>query len=125
MVLVVVVQSIAASRLCCLPEPNVFDVVLCLSTRHVLVDTQCWCGDANSDIYRYGSATCDYPCAGDAEETCGGYAAMSVYEYGGLPGSEIPDGTKYLGCYKDGRFDRALSLKLTSNNDMTHEVLWW
>lgn len=88
------------------------------------MDTQCWCGDTNSNVYKYGSATCDYPCTGDAEETCGGYAAMSVYEYGGLPGSEIPDGTKYLGCYKDVRFDRALSLKLTSSNDMTHEVFW-
>lgn len=47
---------------------------------------------------------------------------MSLYQYGSSPTNEIPDGTKYLGCYADARFERALSLKLTSSDDMTHQV---
>lgn len=39
--------------------------------------SECWCGSASDDedVFRHGSATCEYPCAGDDEETCGGYVA--------------------------------------------------
>lgn len=47
---------------------------------------------------------------------------MSLYEYGSALATDIPEGSRYLGCYSDHRFERALSLKLTTSNDMTHEV---
>ena len=47
---------------------------------------------------------------------------MSLYEYGSPLPIDTQDGSRYLGCYRDHRFERALSLKLASNSDMTHEV---
>ena len=48
---------------------------------------------------RPGAATCNFPCAGDAAQTCGGYNAISVYEYLDYP---------FVGCFKDSS-DRVLS----------------
>lgn len=43
---------------------------------------QCWCGDANTNYASYGvSNSCDYDCAGDSSQKCGGYNAMNVYRY--------------------------------------------
>lgn len=50
------------------------------------------------------------------------YWSMSLYEYGSPLDIDVPEGSRYLGCYQDHRFERALSLKLASNSDMTHEV---
>ncbi|CAM9098334.1 unnamed protein product [Scytosiphon promiscuus] len=85
--------------------------------------SECWCGspDESEDVFRHGSATCDYPCGGDDEQTCGGYWAMSLYEYGSALPYDIPEGSRYLGCYADHRFERALSWKLTTSNDMTYQ----
>lgn len=47
---------------------------------------------------------------------------MSLYEYGSALPIDTPDGSRYLGCYQDHRFERALSLKLSSNSGMTPEV---
>lgn len=47
---------------------------------------------------------------------------MSLYEYGSALPIDTPFGSRYLGCYQDHRFERALSLKLASSNDMTPEV---
>lgn len=83
---------------------------------------ECFCGDERSDLFKHTTIpTCDYPCAGDAEETCGGSSALSLYNYGGAP-EGIPEGTKYLGCYRDVVSDRVLSLKKTVDDDMTIEV---
>ncbi|CAM9509059.1 unnamed protein product [Ectocarpus sp. 4 AP-2014] len=41
--------------------------------------TECWCGDADTDYEGDGDATCDEPCGGDVDETCGGFDAMTVY----------------------------------------------
>lgn len=40
---------------------------------------ECWCGSANDDedVFRHGSATCEFPCSGDDEETCGGYVVKT------------------------------------------------
>lgn len=48
--------------------------------------------------------------------------AMSVYEYGSPLDVDVPEGSRYLGCYRDHRFERALSQKLAVSGDMTHEV---
>lgn len=47
---------------------------------------------------------------------------MSLYEYGSALPIDTPVGSRYLGCYQDHRFERALSLKLAVNSDMTPEV---
>eukprot|EP00904_Undaria_pinnatifida_P008030 jgi/Undpi1/4357/HiC_scaffold_17.g07723.m1 len=60
---------------------------------------ECFCGPSTDDPTRLGPATCNFPCAGDAAQTCGGYNAISVYEYLDYP---------FVGCFKDSS-DRVLS----------------
>lgn len=50
-------------------------------------------------------------CSGDANETCGGRLAISVYEY-----------TGYAGCFMDNVADRVLTGSSFVDNDMTAEV---
>ncbi|CAM9923801.1 unnamed protein product, partial [Scytosiphon promiscuus] len=35
---------------------------------------QCWCGsnDDVDNLFRHGTGTCNYPCAGDGKKSCGG-----------------------------------------------------
>lgn len=47
---------------------------------------------------------------------------MNLYHYGASLTTDAPEGSKYLGCFKDLQSDRALSHKSTSRSDMTHEV---
>ncbi|CAN0104949.1 unnamed protein product [Scytosiphon promiscuus] len=84
---------------------------------------ECWCGsdDDVDNLFRHGTGTCNYPCAGDGKKSCGGEYAMSLYQFGAALPVEIPDGSKFLGCYNDLVADRALSLKKTSRKDLTHE----
>lgn len=85
---------------------------------------ECWCGDSNTDFDKHGKAVCDYSCSGQGApgEKCGGEWAMSVYEEGGKP-SNVPDGTKYLGCYRDDASERALTLAKTVDGEgMTYKV---
>ncbi|CAM9875367.1 unnamed protein product [Ectocarpus sp. 13 AM-2016] len=56
-------------------------------------EVECWCGN-NAAYNINGPGVCDFPCAGDASETCGGNFAMSV-----------PDNA-YLGCFADSTTDR-------------------
>ncbi len=42
--------------------------------------TECWCSDSKSGYDKNGEATCDTPCGGDKNQTCGGRFAMQVYE---------------------------------------------
>eukprot|EP00752_Nemacystus_decipiens_P009246 g8259.t1 len=43
---------------------------------------ECWCGGNETDHLQHGvSELCDYKCAGDATQTCGGYWSMNVYQY--------------------------------------------
>ncbi|CAB1105416.1 unnamed protein product [Ectocarpus sp. CCAP 1310/34] len=86
---------------------------------------ECWCGTGAGedveDMFRHGSATCNMACSGDKDKTCGGPWAMSLYQHGSASPVDIPEGTRYLGCFKDNRFNRALSKKQTSSNDLTLE----
>ncbi|CAM9135257.1 unnamed protein product, partial [Hapterophycus canaliculatus] len=56
--------------------------VLCASSTFfgTQYGVECWCGDAFTDYDANGEAICDYECAGDTSETCGGFEAISVYE---------------------------------------------
>lgn len=51
---------------------------------------------------------------------------MNVYQAEGKTKSDdsngAPGGTKYLGCFKDDRDDRVLTLALKSHDDMTPKV---
>eukprot|EP00752_Nemacystus_decipiens_P010979 g9756.t1 len=84
---------------------------------------ECWCsGEKDIDeLSRHGTGTCDMKCPGDSKQSCGGVWSMSLYHYGASPTSDAPEGSKYLGCYKDVVSDRALSHKTTSRSDMSHE----
>lgn len=84
--------------------------------------SECWCGDEKTNLHKHDEIpTCDYPCGGDAEETCGGSRALSVYKYGGAP-DWVPEGTKYLGCYVDTYRERVFTLNMTTDNAMTLQV---
>ena len=86
---------------------------------------QCWCGEDGIDFDRHGTATCDFPCAGDSSETCGGYFAFSLCstptpEPTPVP-TPVPTQDGDCVCYQDSRTDRVMTNMLTSN-DMTNEV---
>ncbi|CAN0538840.1 unnamed protein product, partial [Scytosiphon promiscuus] len=43
---------------------------------------QCWCGDDDTYHTVHGPSTsCTMPCTGDADTTCGGVFAMSVWQH--------------------------------------------
>lgn len=66
-----------------------------------------------------GERTCDHPCAGDDSQTCGGYNAISLYEYAT---TEI---IRYreLGCFVDNKHDRVFSgISKKGDPAMTTEV---
>lgn len=86
---------------------------------------KCWCA-AEVDLSN-GGATCDFPCAGDSETTCGGFDAFDLFELEGavpvvdptLPTTPLEP--YYLGCFADDQDDRVLDGPSTSG-DMTLEV---
>lgn len=41
--------------------------------------SRCFCGAADTDYGRYGTATCDSTCAGDPSLICGGTFAMNIF----------------------------------------------
>ncbi|CAM9879724.1 unnamed protein product, partial [Ectocarpus fasciculatus] len=62
---------------------------------------ECWCGAEGADYDAHGASdACTTACAGDADEICGGFYAMSVYENDVVDGGEIVD-PSYLGCFSD------------------------
>ncbi|CAM9971229.1 unnamed protein product, partial [Ectocarpus sp. 4 AP-2014] len=69
---------------------------------------ECWCGN-NAAYNINGPGVCDFPCAGDASETCGGNFAMSVYSTG------------YLGCFADLQTGRVFPV-VTGSNSMTTAI---
>lgn len=40
------------------------------------------CANEDADLARLGTGTCDYACAGDSTQVCGGYYAFTAYEVG-------------------------------------------
>lgn len=46
------------------------------------LSSQCWCGGEETDLTKHGESTaCNYECPGNPDEVCGGFNAMSVYEF--------------------------------------------
>ncbi|BFZ56810.1 hypothetical protein PYCC9005_003858 [Savitreella phatthalungensis] len=67
---------------------------------------ECYCGTAPPASYLGGWQTCDYACAGDTTEVCGGSGWLSVYSDTSYIAPVIPqtstDGSaSYVGCFVD------------------------
>ncbi|CAM9126243.1 unnamed protein product, partial [Ectocarpus sp. 4 AP-2014] len=83
-------------------------------------DTVCWCGSEGADYDANGAGVCDMPCGGDADEICGGFYAMSVYEndVDGGETDDVDDGEtedpSYLGCYSDSADSRVFVQDISS-----------
>ncbi|KAI8806739.1 WSC domain-containing protein [Cladochytrium replicatum] len=89
---------------------------------------ECWCGNkiefSNSPI---AENECDLKCAGNAQQTCGGEDAISVWSSNGHPVisrpsvqiTGIPDGCSYIGCHQDNLQLRALSAGVSYAGKMT------
>lgn len=80
---------------------------------------QCWCA-VDVDL-RHGEATCDYPCAGDSEVSCGGFNAFDLFELEGVGTPAPPTEHYYVGCFADKKDDRVLD-DMISTSVMTLEV---
>lgn len=52
---------------------------------------------------------------------CGGWLALSVFQYEGSP-TDVPNDTDYVGCFKDKEKDRVFTLKASSSKNMTYKV---
>ncbi|CAN0373215.1 unnamed protein product [Ectocarpus fasciculatus] len=81
---------------------------------------ECWCGSAGADYALNGESTdCTYACAGDADQTCGGFDAANVYLY---TGDDAPTTSSFVGCYEDEPDARIMELARTDSSSMTKEV---
>ncbi|CAM9204248.1 unnamed protein product, partial [Laminaria digitata] len=66
---------------------------------------QCYCGPSTDDPTQKGeSHKCDFPCAGNPYQTCGGSHAINLYEYY----TPVP-AYAAVGCYADDRHNRVLT----------------
>jgi len=87
---------------------------------------ECWCGNSLTT----GSAAaplsdCNYPCAGNAAEMCGGSLRLSLYQNPNYIAPQDPSsvgGYNFYSCVTDIRSARTLSAKTTSNSAMTLEM---
>ncbi|CAN0464178.1 unnamed protein product, partial [Ectocarpus sp. 12 AP-2014] len=80
---------------------------------------ECWCGSAGVDYALHGESTdCTYACAGDADQTCGGFDAANVYHYT----DENAPTSSFVGCYQDESDARIMELALTDSSSMTMEM---
>ena len=61
-----------------------------------------------------GTAKCDYECAGDKTQTCGGWKSMSVYQYSAHP-------AEFVGCWTDSVSDRMMDAMMVDSS-MTNKV---
>ncbi|CBJ48515.1 WSC domain containing protein [Ectocarpus siliculosus] len=80
---------------------------------------ECWCGSADMDYALHGESTdCTYACAGDADQTCGGFDAANVYSYT----DESTAISAFVGCYQDESGSRIMELALTDSSSMSMEM---
>lgn len=57
---------------------------------------ECYCGNSLADGASSADASqCDYPCAGDATEQCGGQGVFNLYEIAGGAAVTVPASTTY------------------------------
>ncbi|KAL9580059.1 MAG: hypothetical protein Q9212_004716 [Teloschistes hypoglaucus] len=94
---------------------------------------ECWCGK-RFPIQMADESDCNYQCAGNSSQTCGGngyfhdHSHMSLFTNGkaaaalpNVPPSVMPSygAFNYSGCYTEGTSGRALTGKVTASSDMT------
>lgn len=86
--------------------------------------TQCFCGVESDDPDEFGEAVCNFECAGDPSQTCGGFNAISVYTFGtdGPPPTPAPVTPEFLGCWADFKSNRLMTLVVEATAAMTIEV---
>ncbi|CAM9199998.1 unnamed protein product [Ectocarpus sp. 12 AP-2014] len=89
---------------------------------------ECWCGNSGFDTY--GESTdCSIACSGDANETCGGFNAMSIYANEDVDPVEEPvvepveepttgGGYTNLGCWSDPQ-DSRMMVEIEFSTSMT------
>ncbi|CAK3895299.1 hypothetical protein AC578_1337 [Lecanosticta acicola] len=90
--------------------------------------TQCFCGTTLGYLaLQVIESSCQSPCPGDSNSTCGGYNRLSIFS-NGLPQVNAVPGTPetigdyyYVSCYTEATIGRALPAKGTSSNSMTLE----
>lgn len=97
--------------------------IIILWYRPTVLPPQCFCGDSKSRLFKHGKSNkCSKDCGGKSRiKKCGGWLALSVFQYEGTP-TDIPNGTDYVGCFKDKEKDRVFTLKSSSNKKMTYKV---
>lgn len=62
------------------------------------------------------------PCTGDSTIICGGYSSFNIYELETRPTpAPIVSSFEYVGCFKDKRDDRVLSV-LSVSSALTPQV---
>eukprot|EP00903_Cladosiphon_okamuranus_P006181 g6078.t1 len=113
---------------------------------------ECWCtNEASPDFDGHGAGICESKCTGDSSQTCGGYDAISAYQYmdgnGGTPSPVEPPTPSpvttttpspitpttpspvtvdaefsYVGCFFDEKGNRLMTLVAADSPDMTIEA---
>lgn len=87
-----------------------------------LLSLKCWCGEEDVEFDRHGPGTCDFKCAGDPSEMCGGIFAFTLYQYDSWTSRPDPlEDPDALGCFADNKRDRVLTA-VTESDDMTPMV---
>lgn len=87
---------------------------------------ECWCGNdpaTGSDFAPLGE--CDYPCAGDASQLCGGSRRLSLYYNSALTGPQQPKTVgnyEFQGCVTDSHGQRTLTQDMLGSDYMTLET---
>ncbi|OBT77116.1 hypothetical protein VF21_05045 [Pseudogymnoascus sp. 05NY08] len=87
---------------------------------------ECWCGNdpaTGSDFAPLGE--CDYPCAGDASQLCGGSRRLSLYYNSALTGPQQPKTVgnyEFQGCVTDSHEQRTLTQDMLRSDYMTLET---
>lgn len=64
--------------------PSQLCMIICRDEGYTFSGTQyakeCFCGDDDTTHTQHGGGECDYKCAGDTTQICGGYWSMNVRE---------------------------------------------
>ncbi|KAK0125112.1 hypothetical protein ONS96_008978 [Cadophora gregata f. sp. sojae] len=71
---------------------------------------ECFCGASVNNI-QADEADCDFSCAGDDSEICGGFNRVSIYQDPTFPVADYTTVSDYVksGCYSEGSMGRSLA----------------
>ncbi|KAF8241858.1 WSC-domain-containing protein [Wilcoxina mikolae CBS 423.85] len=83
---------------------------------------ECFCGIELQNNATYGQSGCDMDCTGNPLQVCGGPNRLTVYENSDYISPEIISivgNWSSLGCYAEGKTERALSAYVITDPAMT------